>query len=236
MATKKVKVKIAKKKINIKNITIAIFLVATIIYAVTYIINYPIKNIYIQGNNIVSDKTIIELANIEKYPSFIKSYFTNIEKKIETNDYIKKSIVKRPNFGKINIEIEEEKPLFIYQEKLVLSSGKKLDNIYNIDYVPYIKNNISDIYEKAIEKFSLLNEEILIKISEISYEPNEIDKERFLLTMIDNNYVYITLSRIEKVNKYNSIINELSGKKGIIYLDSGDYVEIKDWHTKIDII
>ena len=48
--------------------------------------------------------------------------------------------------------------------------------------------------------------------------------------MVDSNYVYITLSKIEKVNKYNSIVKQLEGKKGIIYLDSGDYVEIKGWH------
>ena len=59
------------------------------------------------------------------------------------------------------------------------------------------------------------------------YVPNEVDKERFILYMVDSNYVYITLSKIEKINKYNSIVKELEGKKGIIYLDSGDYVEIK---------
>ena len=54
--------------------------------------------------------------------------------------------------------------------------------------------------------------------------------------MTDSNYVYITLSKIEKINKYNSIIQKLENKKGIIYLDSGDYVEIKGWHKKRDII
>ena len=46
--------------------------------------------------------------------------------------------------------------------------------------------------------------------------------------MIDDNYVYVTLNKITKIKKYNSIINELDNKKGIIYLDSGDYIEIKD--------
>ena len=45
--------------------------------------------------------------------------------------------------------------------------------------------------------------------------------------MTDSNYVYITLSKIDKINKYNSIVQELDNQKGIIYLDSGDYVEIK---------
>ena len=46
--------------------------------------------------------------------------------------------------------------------------------------------------------------------------------------MDDGNLVYITLNRITKINKYNSIYSSMDGKKGIIYLDSGDYVEIKE--------
>ena len=46
--------------------------------------------------------------------------------------------------------------------------------------------------------------------------------------MTDGNYVYITLSKIDKINKYNSIVQKLENRKGIIYLDYGDYVEIKD--------
>ena len=73
-----------------------------------------------------------------------------------------------------------------------------------------------------------VDNEILLKISQIEYTPNELDKERFLLYMTDANYVYITLSKIEKINKYNSILQKLENKKGIIHLDSGDYIEIKD--------
>ena len=69
---------------------------------------------------------------------------------------------------------------------------------------------------------------ILLKISEIEYVPNNVDSERFALKMNDGNLVYITLNKIEKINKYNSIYSSLDGKRGIIYLDSGDYVEIKE--------
>jgi len=74
----------------------------------------------------------------------------------------------------------------------------------------------------------LVEPKVSYKISEIEYVPNGIDKERFLLTMTDANYVYITLAKIEKLNKYNTIVSELNNKKGIVYLDSGDYIEIKD--------
>ena len=45
--------------------------------------------------------------------------------------------------------------------------------------------------------------------------------------MNDTNLVYITLTKIDKLNKYNKIKDALGSQTGIIYLDSGDYVELK---------
>lgn len=228
MKGKKVRVKVKKKKLNIKKIIIALLFILLIISFIIYIKNLPVKNIYIIGNNLISDKEIIEISRLENYPSFIGTYFSNIKENLKKNEYIKNVKIERKIPGKIYITIEEEKPLFIYNNKLSLTGNKLVDNKYNIDYVPYIKGNIDDVYKKFEEKFSLVSKEIQLKISEIEYKPNEIDKERFLFTMIDSNYVYINISRMEKINKYNTIVNELEGKKGIIHLDSGDYIEIKD--------
>ena len=81
---------------------------------------------------------------------------------------------------------------------------------------------------KFTSKFSYVNKEVLQKISEIEYTPNDVDDERFKLMMNDGNIVYITLTKVKKINKYNSIYSSMNGKKGIIYLDSGDYIEIKE--------
>ena len=94
--------------------------------------------------------------------------------------------------------------------------------------VTILIGDITSIKEKFIKKFSLVDNDVLLKISEISYVPNEVDSERFSLKMNDGNLVYITLPKITKINKYNSIYSGLEGKKGIIYLDSGDYVEVKE--------
>ena len=93
---------------------------------------------------------------------------------------------------------------------------------------PILIGDITSIKEKFIKKFSLVDNDVLLKISEISYVPNEVDSERFSLKMNDGNLVYITLPKITKINKYNSIYSGLEGKKGIIYIDSGDYVEVKE--------
>ena len=228
MSTKKVKVKVTKRKLKTKKIIITFLILLLIILLGIDITRLPVKNIYITGNELLNDKTIISLAKLTDYPPYINTYFTNIKSQILKNEYIKNVNIKRTLSRKLYIEIEEYKPIFIYKDKLVLSSGKIVDNTYNIDYIPYVTNNIDDINDKFITKFNKIEKDVILKISHIEYKPNEVDKERFLLYMTDSNYVYITLSKIDKINKYNSIVQELDNQKGIIYLDSGDYVEIKE--------
>ena len=227
MSAKKVKVKVKKKKLKIKNLLITTIILILLLLTAIDITRLPVKNIYIEGNDILSDKEIIALADLTDYPPYINTYFSNIKHKLLKNDYIQNVKIKRTISRKIYIEIEEHKPIGIYKEKLILSSTKVVDNQYNIDYVPYIINDIDNIYDKFVTKFNKVDKDILLKISHIEYAPNEVDKERFILYMTDSNYVYITLSKLDKINKYNSIVQELGTKKGIIYLDSGDYVEIK---------
>ena len=83
MTTKKVKIKVKKKKLKVKNILIAFLIIALFSLFVAYILNLPVKNIYINGNNLVSDKEIIKLAELSDYPSFIKTYFMNIETNVK---------------------------------------------------------------------------------------------------------------------------------------------------------
>ena len=45
--------------------------------------------------------------------------------------------------------------------------------------------------------------------------------------MNDGNEVYITSKKAEMLNKYIEIVKKLDNKKGILYLDSGNYFEIK---------
>ena len=227
MATKKVKIKVKKKKVNFKRTIFALLIVALIAFLVSYYIHLPIKNIYIMGNNILSDKEIISMCELDNYPPYINTYFTNIKEKLLANDYIQNANIKRKILNKLYIEIEEYRPLAIYNDKLILSSGKEVPNTYSIDYVPYITNDIKNIYDNFITYLPKINDDVLLKISHIEYVPNDVDDKRFIFYMVDSNYVYITLTKIEKINKYNSIVKELDGKKGIIYLDSGDYVEIK---------
>lgn len=228
MSKKKIKVKVKKRKIKLKRIIICLFVIIILTFLIYKIIKLPIKNIYIIGNTLLSDKEVIEIAGISDYPSFISISSSKISKKIKQNIYIKKVKVEKKELGKIYIYITEKKLLCTYNNKLILEDSNIIDNTYNITSYPILLSDIENIKEKFIDSFSLINNEVLLKISEIEYTPNDVDKERFTLKMNDGNLVYITLNKIEKINKYNSIYSSLEGKKGIIYLDSGDYVEIKE--------
>ena len=84
-----------------------------------------------------------------------------------------------------------------------------------------------NIYSDFLNSISSIDYDIVKRISEIKYDPNEVDEGRFLLTMNDGNYVYLTLNKFDKIDNYLDIIKEFDNKKGILYLDSGEYFEVK---------
>ncbi len=224
---KKIRVKVKKRKLKIKNILILLLLLILLYFGINYILHIKIKNIYIINNNIVPDKDIINSAKLEEYPSFLLTTSREIKNNILKNDYIKEVSVTKKIGSKVYIDIEEYRTLCLYNNEIILESGNKVENIYDLN-LPILLNDVSSVYKDFINYFSKIDTNIITKISEIEYVPNEVDKQRFLLTMNDGNYVYITLTKINKINKYNSIKDQLEGKLGIIYLDSGDYVEIKE--------
>lgn len=138
------------------------------------------------------------------------------------------NVSKKYDFS-IRINVKEKKILYYDRadDLYMLSDLKKykLDNVLAsatlINFVP------SDIENKFVSKLKLIDENILKLISEIEYSKSEYDNERFLLTMNDGNQVYITISKLNVLNKYIDIVKKLDNKKGILYLDSGNYFEIK---------
>ena len=83
-------------------------------------------------------------------------------------------------------------------------------------------------YNLLIDKMRLVDRDILFRISEIEYSPNEVEGNRFLLYMNDGNYVYITLDKFSNINSYVDIIKNFENKKGILHLDYGNHFTIID--------
>lgn len=219
-----------KKKKNKKKIILKILIIIIILGSlIFYFKNMKIKNIYVIGNNTLKDQEIIELAGINNYPNLFQISSRKIEKKIKLNPLIDSVKVKKTFLGKITINIKEYNLLLKNEidNTIYLDNGQKITNDINIIGLPTLTNEVDkDILNNFLKKLNTINKDILSKISEITYSPNEYDKDLFLFLMNDGNYVYITTTRLDNINKYENVLLELEGKKGIIYLDSGNHFEI----------
>lgn len=92
---KKIKVKVKKRRLKVKKILVTILIMGILVLSFLYIKRLPITNIYIVGNNILSDKDIIDISGIGNYPSFITTLGSNIKDNLMENNYIKEIKVQK---------------------------------------------------------------------------------------------------------------------------------------------
>ena len=216
------------KKKGIKRLVKILIIIIIIIGIGWYLKELKIKNIYIKGNTTLKDYEIIELAGIQDYPNMFSISSRKIEQKLKMNKLISSAKVKKNLFGKIIITIKEEKMLVKNEldNTIYLANLKKITDDNKVIGIPTLINDVpSDILNKFLEKLNKIDPSVLSKISEISYKPNEYDKDLFLFLMNDGNYVYITTTKLSNIDKYESILVNLENKKGFIYLDSGNHFE-----------
>ena len=219
-----------KKKINLFRVFIFLIILLVIAITIKFLLDVRIKNIIILNNNYYSDEQIIEAANIQNYPKFLllnKSKTINKIKKLDLVEDVK--INKKKGFV-LEIDVKEKKILYLKRSinQYVLSDKSNIA-LENVVGVPTLINFLEeDTEKKFIEAFSRIDTNIISLISEIEYNKTDYDSERFLLYMNDGNEVYITITKLNKLNKYESIVSKLNGKRGILYLDSGNYLEVKE--------
>ena len=215
-----------KRKIRYDRIIIFLGIIIFLVFSFTYVLNVKISNIYISGNEYLTDQQIIEIAGISDYPSTVQNLSFQIKERLKSDILIKDAKVVKKGFTQVYIEVEENRPLFYYEynNKTILLNGKENSNKYN---VPTVINYITDTYYDAfVTEMGKLDKQVLSRISEIQFYPNEVDDNRFLLTMNDGNYVYVNISTFNKLNKYITILESLPDKNGILYLDYGNNFEI----------
>ncbi len=217
---------VKKKKIKIVPVLIFLLILFLLCFLVKCIFEVKIENIYIHGHNNMSDEYIIKYLELEDYPSNVKNTKSSLTSKLEKSPYIKKATVEKKFFSIVDITIEENELLFykMNDKKYVFRDLTETDDII-YDTVPVkLINYVPDTeYPLFVKMFARLSNEVIDKISEIKYDPNEFDTGRFLFYMIDGNYVYVTSTKLESINYYNEIYPTLEGKKGILYLDSGNH-------------
>lgn len=222
----KKQIKKVKHHIKWKPFMVLLVTLLVIFSSIYYISNLKIKHIYITGNSYLTDKEIIEIANIKNYPKMQKYSVRTLKKKISTLDLVSSVKIKKSWLGKLTIKIEEAKVLFYNRNNasFVLSNGKETTKGDYIG-VPFLINYVpNSIYERLVSELSKINNDSIMLISEIEYSPSKsgevvIDDTRFLLRMNDGNQVYINLINIDRLDMYALIYTGLN-EKGILELDS----------------
>ncbi len=223
-----------KKKKRLKLIPFLLFVlvIAGIVFLIDVLLDTRVENIVIKGNKIVTDQQIIDEAGLSNYPSFYKTTSYNIKKTLERNSFIKEVKVKRSFYHVLTIEVSEHKVLLKKETtgKLVLENMNEVTTDQEIPYtVPRLVNDVpQNKYNELLKNLLKVKSNVRSSISEFYYDPNEFDKDRFLLYMDDGNSVYLTLTKFRMINYYNDVLPQLDGKKGILYLDSGNHFQIME--------
>ena len=221
---------VKRKKLRVFRLLLLLFVIAIISFFVYLYVTTNTQNIIIKGNNYISDEEVLQETDLKNYPSFILTMPSKIQKKLAKNEYIKSVKVRRKFYHTFEITIKEYDVLFKNdtRNKYVLDNKKEI--MSDLEFrVPRLVNYTPDKkYSSLIENMKSVDKSILGKISEISYQPNEFDKDRFLLLMDDGNSVYLTLTKFEMINYYNEVLGQLEGRRGILYLDSGNHFKIME--------
>ena len=224
--------RVKKSNINFKKIIIVLAIILFVVLLIFYYRSINVKNIYVTGNKLVKESDILKETNLLEYPKLYQVNENDIKESLKGNVLINNVKVTKKLSGKVIIEISENKVLYQGPDNTyMLSNKKEVELETNLLGIPTLINNASNVEDKLIDKMLLIDDDILKHISEIEYKPADLDKERFMFYMSDGNYVYITLNKITLINSYNEIYPTLEGKKGILYLDSGNHFEIKEKKT-----
>ena len=190
-----------KKKKRLKLIPFLLFVlvIAGIVFLIDVLLDTRVENIVIKGNKIVTDQQIIDEAGLSNYPSFYKTTSYNIKKTLERNSFIKEVKVKRSFYHVLTIEVSEHKVLLKKETtgKLVLENMNEVTTDQEIPYtVPRLVNDVpQNKYNELLKNLLKVKSNVRSSISEFYYDPNEFDKDRFLLYMDDGNSVYLTLTK-----------------------------------------
>lgn len=229
MAKKLVK----KRKIKLLPCLIVLLVLGGLSFVVYFFLKLPILNLIVENTTYLNDDYILELAEVKDYPSFWMSSTSNMERKLENSPYISEAKVERKFFHILVFNIDENKPLFINNTNntVVFSDKEEVSVSDRIDLfrIPRLINYVPDNkYQSFIKGMANIKKDILGKISDIEYQPNDYDKDRFLLYMDDGNMVYLTLTKFDMINYYNDVLSQLENRKGILYLDNGNHFRIME--------
>ncbi len=222
---------IKKRKLKLHNLLLVLFLLGVLSFSVYLLLAIPVKNIIIKNTTYLNDDMILELGGIKDYPKFFLTSSRKVEKKISQSPYIDSCKLKKKLGFIFVLDIVENQALFYdtSKNKYIFDNLEEIEETEYSFSVPRLMNYVPDQkYSKFVDGMKKIDSTILNRISDIEYQPNDFDKDRFLLYMNDGNMVYLTLTKFKMINHYVDVLTRLENHKGILYLDNGNHFQIME--------
>jgi len=220
--------KVVKKRGKIKYKSVFLFLTTVILLVVGILTlyNLRIRNIMIIGNEYLTDQEIIDISGLRNYPRTIINSRRGIRKNIEKHELVLSVNVRKRDFlRRVEITVEENRPLLFSQSDngTILRDGTIVETKFS---VPTLINKVPDeLQVRLLARMANVPNDVLLRMSEIQYVPNEVDQERFFITMTDGNFVYINIYRFARIHDYIDFVKGFDNRTGILYLDIGGHFQ-----------
>ena len=144
---KKIK-KTKTRKIRYGRIFMFIIMPIFLLYVAFSFIDFPIKNIFISGNSILSDQDIIEILSLEDYPSIFKYSSLSLERKLEDNMYIKEAKVTKKKLKEIAYLNKNLK--IVFKDEHTGETMTFLEEYGIQSYVAYINRDATLLHKDVI--------------------------------------------------------------------------------------
>lgn len=224
-----------KKKANrrlIFYLSIFFILISIIVYLQSPLSH--IKEIDVKGNMLLLTEEIIEISQLTTGTNIWTIDQKSIVKALEENDVIRSAKVERKLPWTVEIVLHEYNHIgYVKNEESyhpVLQNGNVLRSIHKstIEDGPLLSSFTEEEYlKKMAAQLNDLPENIFRLISEVTWQPTALNKNKILLYMNDGYVVDGTIRNFsEKMLAYPSIVSQLDpDEKGIIHIGVGSYFE-----------
>lgn len=224
-----------RKKANrtlLMYLTLFFFLIAIIIYLQSPFSN--IKEINVQGTEVISQKQIIEYSNIAIDDNMWRINLKDVKKNVKEHPVVEEVKVARKFPQSLEIAIVEKQIIGYIKDKNefqpIVSDGVVVPNaeVALPRGAPLFENFTDEQYlQRFAEELSEVPVHILNLISEVHWKPTDKNKYKVILYMTDGFIVHATIRDFaSKMNSYPSIIAQLDpSERAIIHMDVGIYVE-----------
>ncbi len=213
-----------KKKVR-KGVKITLFLIILMcilgsIYVFFTSNHFKVKDIVVSGNYLTSEEEILNSFNIDIDDNFYISYFYEIEGNVNKIETVSQTIVTREN-GVINIDVIEKNILFSTPSLTVIEGGIVLNETYDIasiyfdNFEEYLNK---EMFIQEMDRIHSNSKESFNHISQISYDPTDVNPDRLAIYMRDTNLMYINDYELSYyISNYFNILDKLYSEIGVKY-------------------